>query len=74
MGLFLSKKQPFPHEIYLFLVFLEIFVKFKAVSERGEDVASFVGLCPCPVESERCVMGEGLIKKREIHLLDRFFW
>jgi len=47
----------------LFLVFLEIFVKFKAVSKRAEDVASFVGICPSPVESGSSVMGKGSIKK-----------
>jgi hypothetical protein len=47
----------------LFLVFLEIFVKFKAVSKRAEDVASFVGICPSPVESGSSVMGKGSIKR-----------
>jgi transposase len=47
----------------LFLVFLEIFVKFKAVSKRAKDVVSFVGICPSPVESGSSVRGKGLIKK-----------
>jgi len=64
MELFLSKKQPFPHEIYLFLVFLEIFVKLKAVSKRAKDVGSFVGICPSPVESGSRDMGKGSIKER----------
>jgi hypothetical protein len=58
----------------LFLVFLEIFVKFKAVSKRAKDVASFVGICPSPVESGSSVKGKGSIKKGKIHLLDRRFF
>jgi hypothetical protein len=37
------------------------FVEFTAVSKRVKDVGSFVGLCPSPVESGRCVRGKGLI-------------
>jgi len=47
----------------LFLAFLEIFVKFKAVSKKAKDVGSFVGLCPSPVESGSSVRGKGLLKK-----------
>jgi len=32
-------------------------VKFKAVSKKAKDVASFVGICPSPVESGNSVMG-----------------
>jgi transposase len=48
----------------LFLTFLEIFVKFNAVSKRVKDVTSFVGICPSPVESGSSVRGKGSIKKR----------
>jgi len=39
-------------------------VKFKAVSKKAKDVASFVGICPSPVESGNSVRGKGSIKKR----------
>ena len=39
-------------------------MKFKAVSKRAKDVASFVGICPSPVESGSSVRKKGLIKKR----------
>jgi transposase len=58
----------------LFLEFLEIFVKFKAVSRRAKDAGSFVGICPSPVESGSSIRRKGLIKRGEIHLLDRCFW
>jgi len=47
----------------LFLAFLEIFVKFNPVSKRVKDVASFVGICPSPVESGSSVRGKGSIKR-----------
>jgi transposase len=65
IGLFLSLKQPFPHEIYLFLAFLEIFVKIQAVSKRAKNSASFVGICPSPVESGSSIRGKGFNKKEE---------
>jgi hypothetical protein len=46
----------------LFLAFLEIFVKFNPVSRRVKDVASFVGICPIPVESGSSVRRRGSIK------------
>jgi transposase len=49
----------------LFLEFLEIFVKFKAVPKRAKYVASFVGICPSPVESGSSIRRKGLIKKGE---------
>jgi transposase len=60
----------------LFLAFLEIFVKFKAVSKRAEDVTSFVGICPSPVESGSSVRGKGSIKKRGNPSVRQvfFFW
>jgi len=38
-------------------------VKFNPVSKRVKDVASFVGICPSPVESGSSVRGKGSIKR-----------
>jgi transposase len=48
-------------------------VKSKAVSKRAKDIASFVRICPSPVESGSSIKGRGSIKRGEIHLLCRFF-
>jgi transposase len=48
-------------------------VKSKAVSKRAKDIASFVRICPSPVDSGSSIKGRGSIKRGEIHLLCRFF-
>ena len=57
----------------MFLAFLEIFVKFNAVSKRVKEVASFVGICPSPVESGSSVRGNGSIKREGTRMLDKYF-